>query len=332
MERVRHPKAVAARILRPDRLLLATHIRPDGDALGSLLGLALGLEKLGKEVARLCAGPVPPNYRFLPSSDRISSQDPGWPEAPAVVVDCDGLARAGPLAGPLSRAPLVIDVDHHASQQAFGDLAWIEPRATASGELVYRLLRALKVPLDAEIATCLYCAIITDSGRFTFANTRPRALRIAARLIEAGADPRAIAQNIYEEKSLAATHLLARVLGKAAGYLEGRVILASLVPDDFAATGALASESEGIIDHLRAVTSAEVAVVLTEVGNGEVRASLRSRGEVDVAKIAAAFDGGGHFAAAGCSLFGDLEGARCRLLDKIGEALAELEALPAGSA
>jgi phosphoesterase RecJ-like protein len=313
---------VALRVLGAERILVATHLRPDGDALGSVLGLALGLEKLGKQVARLCEDAAPPNYRFLPLADRLSSHAPDWPEAPAVVVDADGLERTGGLAPTLARSPLLIDIDHHASQKAFGHLAWVEPAATATGELVYRLLRALMVPAEAEIATCLYCAILTDSGRFTFSNTRAAALHLAARLVRAGADPRAIAAQVYEEKSLAATRLLGRALSKASAELGGRAILVCLEPEDFQLTGALASETEGIIDHLRGITGAEVAVLLTVDGKGGVRASLRSRGRVDVSRIAAALGGGGHFAAAGCNLGRGLEPGRSRLLEKIEQALA----------
>jgi phosphoesterase RecJ-like protein len=304
---------------------VGSHIRPDGDALGSLLGLSLALGKRGRKVAALVADPVPANYRFLPGADRVRRKRPAWRADVGIVVDCDGIDRLGPLAPAFAALPRLIDIDHHQTDQLFGEVQIVDPRAAATAEIVYRLLRRMAFPFDAEVATCLYAAILTDTGRFCFGNTTASALRVAGDLVRAGADPTEVARRIYEERSAAATHLLGLALSRLSSELGAQVVSSTLTRDDFAATGAAPGDTEGIIDHLRAIGGPRVALLFVQPNREGVRVSLRSDGSVDVSEIALRFGGGGHMMAAGCTVPGSAGEVRRRVLDAVGAALARRE-------
>jgi phosphoesterase RecJ-like protein len=305
----------AAQLIQSSRdVFVGTHVRPDGDALGSLLAVALAVEAMGGRAARLCADPVPLQYQFLPTAELISAQPPAWTPQLGIVVDCDGLARVGSLEPAFAGLPHLVDIDHHGSGPPFGEVRLLDPTAGASGEIVWDLLRSLKVQPDARIATCLYAAILTDTGRFGYGNTTSTSLRIAARLVGAGADPHQIARKIYEERSLAGSHLLGVALSRLQSELDAEVVSAALMRADFDETGAARADTEGIIDHLRAIGGPRLAVLFVEVENDRVRVSLRSDGSVDVSEIALNFGGGGHTMAAGCTVQGTVEEARDRVL------------------
>ena len=314
-------RQIADLIRRHDACLLLTHVNPDGDALGSLLGLALGLESAGLRTFPVSADPVPDIYHFLPGADRIRDHLPPQPPMLAISVDADGLARVGRFAAELERVCALVDMDHHATEKAFGDLHWVDPGAAATGEMVYRLLRALPVALTPDIATCLYTAILTDTGRFCYSNTTPRALRIGAQLVRAGADLPLIYREVYESKSFSASKLLGLALGRLRRADDVRVAFSELTPEDFRAASADLGETEGIVDHLRAVREAWAAALFVELPEGAIRVSMRSRGAVDVGEVALRFGGGGHLNAAGCTLPGPMPEARERLLRALLEAL-----------
>jgi phosphoesterase RecJ-like protein len=296
---------------------VGSHIRPDGDALGSLLALGLAIERLGREVAILSADPIPTSYLFLPAADRIRPEPPDWQADLGLVVDCDGLSRLGRLAPVFAALPHLVDIDHHDTDNAFGDEHLIDSSAGATAEIVHALLTGLNVPLDREIATCLYTAILTDTGRFCYGNTSAGSLRIAAEAVEAGADPQFISRRIYEERSVGATHLLGVALSRLTSNLDGRVVSSMLTRQDFEVTGALPSDTEGIIDHLRAIGGPNVALLLVSPDHDAVRVSLRSDGSVDVSQIALGFGGGGHAMAAGCTVNGTAEEVRRRIIESL---------------
>lgn len=310
---------IADLIRRHNSCLLLTHVSPDGDGLGSLLALALGLESIGLRAFPACADPVPAIYRFLPTADRIRSDLPPQMPMLAICVDADGLGRVGRFGADLERFCAVIDIDHHATEKAFGDLQWVDPQAAASGELVYRLLRGMAVQITPDIATCLYSAIITDTGRFCYSNTTPRALRIAAELVRAGASPPRIYREVYESKSFSASRLLGLALGRLQQAENRRVVFSTLTQEDFGAAGSTPDETEGIVDHLRAVREARAAALFVELPDGAVRVSMRSRGSVDVGEVALHFGGGGHMNAAGCTVPGPLAEAQERVLTAVAE-------------
>jgi phosphoesterase RecJ-like protein len=313
---------IAELIPRHKTCLLLTHVSPDGDALGSLLGLALGLETIGIRSFPVCADPVPLPYRFLPSADRISAELP--PQVPmlAVAVDADGIARVGKFAPDLERVCTIIDIDHHATEKGFGQVQWVDPRAAATGEMIYRLLQAMRVPLNPDIAACIYTAILTDTGRFCYSNTSPRALNIAARLVRAGADPAHIYREVYESRSFSASRLLGLALGRLNQVADGRITYSTLTQDDFRSAGSTPDETEGIIDYLRAVRLARAAALFVELPDGAVRVSMRSRGKTDVGDVALRFGGGGHVNAAGCTVPGPMREAQERVLAALADAIA----------
>ncbi len=318
-------------LIRSSRSIwVGTHIRPDGDALGSLLGLSLALEREGRRVAALCADPVPESYRFLPGADRIQSEPPEWRADLGIVVDCDGLSRLGPLEPAFAGLAHLIDIDHHHTDHAFGEERLLDSTAGATAEIVRELLEGLGLSPDAEVGTCLYTAILTDTGRFCYANTTPRSLRVAAEMVAAGAHPQRIARAIYEERSMEATHLLGLALSRLSADLDGQVVSSLLTQEDFRETGAAPSDTEGIIDHLRAIGGPRVALLFVQPNHDAVRVSLRSDGSVDVSEIALGFGGGGHMMAAGCTVAGTAEGVRRRMLEAVGKALGRMSADDAG--
>ncbi len=295
-------------------IFVATHIRPDGDALGSLLGLLLALEKTGARVAALCTDPVPANYAFLPAADRILSLPPDWKAGLGIVVDCDGLGRTGALEPALASLPALIDLDHHDTDRTFGQERLVDATAGAAAEIVHELIRDMGTPLDAEISTCLYAAILTDTGRFCYGNTTARSLRIAAELVASGADP----------------HYIARNLSRLSAAEDGQIVSSVLRPEDFECTGAAPSETEGIIGHLRAIGGTRVAILFVEPDHDAVRVSLRSDGSVDVGEVALGFGGGGHAMAAGCTVTGSVEVVEQSVLDAVRLALGRPSERDAG--
>jgi len=313
---------VIALIRKSKRVYMGSHIRPDGDALGSLLALGLGLEQRGCQVAMLLTDPVPPSYSFLPGITRVQSEPPEWEADLGLVVDCDGLSRLGKLAEVFSGLPHLVDIDHHATDSAFGDEHLIDSSAGATAEIVHALLRDFDVELNPDIGTCLYAAILTDTGRFCYANTTTNSLRIAAEAVEAGAEPHFIARKIFEERSIAATHLLGVALARLTEHLDGRVVSSLLTRDDFQETGAVPSDTEGIIDHLRAIGGPRVALLFVSPDHDSVRVSLRSDGSVDVSQVALGFGGGGHAMAAGCTVKGRAEEVRSRVVESLESAFA----------
>jgi len=309
------PAKIAQIIRRKKTFLLTTHERPDGDALGSALALQHALRDLGKQAEVVAGGEVPPHYRFLPGIEGVRKEAAGLsggsydPPEVLVVLDCDGPERMAVSREVAAAAHIVVDIDHHTGDQPFGDVQWVDPSAAAVGEQVYRLLRHMKVAVTPAMATCLYCAIATDTGFFRFRNTTAAALAICAQLAEAGADPHEIALRAHDQKPLSSVALLGRALQSAQALEDGRILWAALGPEDFAAAHAGANETEGIVERLQSVEGAQAAALLRDEGQGQVRVSLRSGDDLDVAAVARKFGGGGHASAAGCTIVGDLRTA-----------------------
>lgn len=306
---------------RHNRCLIACHINPDGDALGSMLALALALERRGKRAIRLSPDGVPRRYAFLPTARRVTTRLPSRLPPLAVVVDCDGIERAGPEWRRIAAVSDLVDIDHHATDKTFGNVIVVEPGVAATAEIVYRLVRRMGEQIDADLATCLLTGIITDTGRFSFANTTPTTHRIAAELIRAGADPAAICREAYESRTLEETRLIGRALASARATPDGRVVWTSIDWPTLAAATANGRAPEDMINDLRAIRDAEVAVLFTETSDGLVRVSMRSKGAVNTSEIAAAFEGGGHPGAAGCNLPGPLSRGPSRIIPRVREAL-----------
>jgi phosphoesterase RecJ-like protein len=297
--------AVADAIRSHDRFLLVTHENPDGDALGSILALKLALDQLGKDSVMYLYGdaPLPVEYAFMPLDELRRRLPDDWRERVLIAVDCANETRIGPEPEPLDGAPLVLDIDHHHDNTRFGQLNLIVPNASSTGEVLRDVLAELGVELTPEIAEALYIALVTDTGRFQYSNTTAKALRLAAELVEAGADVHAIFRRVYETVQFAKLKLLARALERAQIYDGGRLVVSYLLRNDFTDIGAAEAYSEGIIDYLRAVEGADMAALIREPRDGPAnRVSLRaSNDELDVSAIARKSGGGGHRQAAGFS-------------------------------
>jgi phosphoesterase RecJ-like protein len=298
--------AVADAIRGRERFLLTTHENPDGDALGSLLATKLALDQLGKDSVMVLYGdaPLPGEYQFMPLAELHRRWPADVSERALVAVDCANESR---IADPdvLGRVPFSINIDHHHDNTRFGDVNLVVADASSTSEILRDLFDELGVELTPDIAEPLYIALVTDTGRFQYANTTPKALRLAADLVEAGADVHRIFQGVYESVQFAKLKLLARALDRAQVFEGGRIVVSYLLRTDFAEVGAAEPYSEGIIDYLRAVEGADMAVLIREPPRADGptrRVSLRaSIDELDVSAIARKSGGGGHRQAAGFS-------------------------------
>jgi phosphoesterase RecJ-like protein len=297
-----------------ERFVVTTHENPDGDALGSLVAVTLALRELGKDAVMYLFGevPLPREYRFMRLGDLQRQLPTDLDERVLVAVDAANERRLGPdHARLLETVPLTVDIDHHHDNSRFGDLNLIVPDASSTGEILRDVLDALGVGLTPEIAEALYIAIVTDTGRFQYANTTARALRLAAELVEAGANVHRVFQGVYESVAFAKLKLVARALEHAKVLEGGRLVVAYLDKEDFTDAGAEEPFSEGIIDYLRAVEGAEMAALIREppTVNGPLRRiSLRTTEEhLDVSAIARKSGGGGHKQAAGFPSEGSVE-------------------------
>src|ERR671937_1961899 len=287
--------AVADAFRSHDRFLVTTHENPDGDALGSVLAMTLALRRLGKDAYMYIAGqaPLPGEYAFMPLEElhRELPEDVG--ERVLLAVDCANESRLGPDPEILHAARFTIDIDHHHDNTRFGNVNLVVADASSTGEVLRDVFGELGVELTPEIAEALYIALVTDTGRFQYANTTPKALRLAAELVEAGADVHRVFQQVYESVEFAKLKLLARALGRAEVLEGGRIVASHLLRTDFVEAGAAEPYSEGIIDYLRAVEGAELAVLVREQLTQRAQAykgSLRSSiDELDVSAIARLF-------------------------------------------
>jgi phosphoesterase RecJ-like protein len=302
--------AVVAALRGNVRFAVTSHEAPDGDALGSLLGMGLALQQLGKDVVMFLGGPapLPGEFRFLELEKEhglLRTRPDDFGERVLVAVDCASSGRVGAEPGVVDAAPFTINIDHHHDNPRFGDVNLIVPDASSTGEVLADVFHELGVRLTPEIAEALYIALVTDTGRFQYSNTTPKALRLAAELVEAGADIHRVFKGVYENVQFAKLKLLARALDRAQVLEGGEIVVSHLLRGDFEAVGATEPYSEGIIDVLRSTEGAIVSALIREPpreGGPARKVSLRSSvDEVDVSAIARKSSGGGHREAAGFS-------------------------------
>lgn len=321
---MRIPRKLVQCLKSSNEIVVASHIGPEGDAIGSAVALAIGLEKLGKNVEVVFRGGVPKRYSFLPGTEKVKRQPTLQPSL-LVLVDCADLDRADIPESLRENAKSVIVIDHHPKVQNRNEgnwIMWVQPEAAATGEMVAALLKALKVPMTLEIATCLYAAIISDTGVFRFRNTKPETLRLAASLLEHGVDPQELSYRVMEVRSFAATKLLGRMLGKAEFDPKFGLCWSVLTRKDFALTGTVDEDTENFVNFLGSVDGAKVAILFREIKPRYVKVSLRSKDEgINVAEIARQFGGGGHPAAAGCKLYQPLSSALEAVLNAVCKSL-----------
>ena len=315
-------RRVAETLLYYPSCLIATHINPEGDAIGSQLALAMALEQFGKTVYCYDRDGVPEICRFLPTWERVHRELPAEIPPLVIYVDADRLERCNLSVAQLSSARDFVRIDHHSGGMNEGLLTIVDPTAAATGELIYALLPALGARVTPQIATCLLAALMVDTGRFSYTNTTPTTLHTAAELVAAGADLTTIVDWTWGRVSFPASKLLGFALSSLQLSPNGQVAWAVLRQEDFQSVNANAEDTEGIIDHIRAVRDIQVGALFSEK-TGLVRVSLRSNGAVDVARIARFFNGGGHAKAAGLTYEGLIEHAVCDVLQAIDAALAD---------
>lgn len=313
---------VADALLRHRSCLIVTHINPEGDAIGSLLALALALEQHGIVVSCYDRDGVPENCRFLPGWEHVSRNLPDAIPPLVVYVDADRLERCGLSREQLPGALEFVRIDHHSGELQHSGPSLVDTHAAATGELIFALLPYLKANLTPDIATCLLDALMVDTGRFSYTNTSPLTHRIAADLLAAGADLPAIVEWTWGRMNYVSVKLLGFALASLQTGAGGRIAWSMLREEDFRMAGAEPTDTEGVIDHIRIVNGARVAALFSEK-QGSVRVSLRSQGCIDVAQLARQFGGGGHVKAAGLTFDGPMEYAVCEVLRAIEALLTE---------
>ena len=295
-------------IKKAQHILLTSHSDPDGDAVSSLLAMGLALSRLNKKVTLYNSSPIPAVYRFLPSVERIVQQIKNAETYDlALVLDCGDLSRVGRASSAISRIPLIINIDHHISNTAFGDIQLIDADACSTAEIVYRLIKALNVPLDKEIAMSIYTGILADTGSFRFSNTNKAAFAISHEMTELGVEPHSVAQHVFGTYSLERIKLLNLALDSLEISENGKLSIMTITNAMFDYTETQPEDVDGMINYARRIQDVKVAALIQEQQNGRVESdsqrrfhvSLRSDGSVDVAAIAGAFGGGGHASAAG---------------------------------
>lgn len=312
---------IPAKLKAGTRWLISSHANPDGDAVGSVLGLDWLLRELGREPRLLNQTPVPEMYRFLPGWERIQPEvDWSLDYDGIVILDSGTPDRIGPVSQKLDRFPLVINIDHHISPQPWGDLRWVDTTASAVGEMIHHLAQLMDAPIGQEAAECLYTAIMTDTGSFRYGNTTPQSLAIAADLAAKGADPGTMARQVYLTYGYNRLDLMARTLSRLKLRLGGRLGLMTVDQKDFIETGTTASELEGFVDLARGVRGVEVALMIREQEGG-YKFSIRTNDLVDAAALAQRYGGGGHKRAAGVTINRPKEEAIELIVDAAREAL-----------
>lgn len=298
------PDALLDRLRQGHRFLITSHVNPDGDAVGSSLGLTRVLRKLGKSSVVWLHDPVPGLYSVLPGSERVhvGSEPPhGFPENfdAAIVLECPSLERCGHAEAITGSGLPILNVDHHLGNEPYGQVNWVDTAAPAVGVLVHRIARALHIDLDPATADCLYLALVTDTGGFRHSNATAEAFDAASALVREGAAPDQVSQWLYESRPESAVRLQAAVLQSLAMHDGGRVATAHIDRAMVESSGAQPGDSEGLIDIPRSITGVRAVALFRQLDDGRWKASLRSRGEVSVERVARQRGGGGHQNAAG---------------------------------
>jgi phosphoesterase RecJ-like protein len=306
-------------IYEADGVLFFLHVSPDGDCIGSTLGIVNALRAAGKRAIIVGVDPVPRLYQYLPGWDTLFVP---WQEIAgewelACFLDCGDMERAGAGLPVVKKARKLLNVDHHITNDEFGEYNYLDFTAAAVGEQVYLMLREMGLPIVPTVATCLYTAVVADTGGFKYDNTTPRTLRIAADLVEAGAKPYQVASAIFENESMSRLSLLSHALSTLQVDPTGKIAWVSVTRNMLEQTGADEEDVEGLVNYARKVTGVEVGLIFREAPDGKIRVGFRSRNYVDVGDIAKQFGGGGHARAAGCGLCTTIEEARNRVLSLI---------------
>lgn len=318
------PAAMIEAVLkRATRVLVASHIDPDGDALGTQLAFGNYLASLGKQVFLVRDSDIPSKYQFLPGIDTIRSTNSlpsNFSVDTAVILECPTVERIGTASTFLTDCVAVINIDHHRDNSMFGEVNWVDIRPSSVGEMAFEYFSEVDFEIAPATAECLYTAILTDTGRFRYASTSPRTMHIAGQLIAAGADPLKITSNVYYNLSPSSMILTGKVLNSIEFYCEGRVCVLYLTQEMLEQAGAVESESDGLVDFTLFTNGVRAGALVKELKDGRTKVSFRSQNGINVSALAYRFGGGGHFNAAGCTMPMPFEQARREVIQMLCEA------------
>lgn len=299
-------------------IYIASHVQPDGDNIGSLLGLGIALMKINKNVFMIKTDNIPKDFMFLPNVELIKDYDESDIDL-FIALDSSDEERLGDNKELLSKAKNVINIDHHLSNTNYGDINIVDSEAAATCEIVFKLIKKLGIELDKDIAMCLYTGISTDTGSFMYENANEETHLIAAELLKVGIDKQSININIWQSNSLIKTKLFIKTLETLETYFEDKLAIVEVTRDSLRSIGASMEESEGIVSFIRDIDSVEVAIMLKEFEENEIKVSMRSKRYIDVSKVCALFGGGGHKKASGCTIRSNLKEAKKDLIDVLGK-------------
>lgn len=328
MNQKRVEATVVEILKRGRRFLLLTHKDPDGDAIGSTLAMAHALEEAGKECVLIADGPAPVPYDALPGAEKIvSARKELWDQSveadyeAVLVLDCADTKRLDPFSETFSHIRPWINIDHHETNTFFGDLNLVEPGASSTAELVYKIIKRGGLPLTLEVAENIFVAIEADTGFFRYENTTPLAFKIAAEMVEQGVNPWQVNLKVMDVYDIPRLRLLSKALNTIELHLGGRVAMMTLTCNVFQELGAEREDSERFVDYARFIRGVEVAAFVREIDNGGYKFSLRSNNCVNVAEIASRFGGGGHARAAGFERSGHLERIKEEFIKEVAKVL-----------
>lgn len=302
-----------------DKIVIVGHMSPDGDSIGSVLAMGMALEQLGKKVFMITSDPLPEIFSFLPCYKRYK----GVKDFPArfdlaLALDCSDLKRCGEdLSLLMETAPVLVNIDHHISNQLFAKYNFVNPKASATGEIVYHMIQKLGARIDQDIATCIYTAIVMDTGSFKFDNTSGRSHRIAADLIELGVPVSAVNTRLFEEKPYVNMKLLGEALKSLKMTPCHRVAWMSVSRETMEKLGAKEEQTDGIINYPKSIEGVEVGLLFREIEADKVKVGFRSKGQIDVNQVAGQFGGGGHPRAAGAIIMGNFHEIEEKVVDAV---------------
>ncbi|MDY0234473.1 MAG: bifunctional oligoribonuclease/PAP phosphatase NrnA [Gudongella sp.] len=303
-------------------IAVVSHKNPDGDSLGSLLAMGLSLEKLTKNVIFVKPDIIPEDYLFLPGLEKMKKiDDINTDIAVLIVLDCSDPDRLGLNKILFESSKKIINIDHHISNTKFGDINIVVPESSSTGEIVFDLLSKAEFPIDTEIATCIYTAISTDTGRFSYESVTKNTHLIISKLYDFGINGYNINKNLYQKRSLSRTKLFILAVSNLKFYEDGKIAIAKVTKDMYSKTNAHPDETEGIVEFLRDTDGVEVACLLKELNNNDIKLSLRTKEYVDANKICSLFGGGGHIRASGASSTETIEETEKMLLQEINKYL-----------
>ena len=308
---------------KSNHVLLASHTNPDGDAIGSLLAIGIALDRLNKKIFLFNESPIPAVYRFLPFIERIEHEIPERLEFDtAVILDCGNLQRIGKGTPAASRIPVILNIDHHITNNNFGTSQLIDTKACSTAEIVYRTIKEMGIPINSAIANSIYTGILTDTGSFRFANTNKSAFAICEEMIGCGVNPYEVAQHVYGTYSLGRIRLLNLALDSIEISANGKLSMMTITQEMINETGTNSEDIDGLINYAKRIEDVKVAALIQEQKSGSNQSiglktfhvSLRSDGTFDVSAIASAFGGGGHPGAAGFNIESTLETLKTQII------------------